>query len=130
MPVPVATYREMYAVQDSEAYAFAQALAIAKLRARGQPVQVHDQAEPVAARVDWNCWIVDCSCGSGAGVDWDAGVARCFLCGAVHRTVVLAVDRAAIEATLLTRPTPHVRHWWPTETVADLEAENAMLGYA
>ena len=130
MPVPIATYRDTHLVWDSEAYARAQGIAIGKLRSRGRPVQVHDRADPIPARVNWNRWIVDCPCGAGAGVDWDAGVARCFLCGAVHRTVVLDADRAAIEAALLQRPTPNTRHWGPGETVAALEAENTAHGCA
>lgn len=72
-------------------------------------------------------WVVLCPCGDApmASPEWD--VARCFECGAIYAALAWPADRSAIEAALVVRPAA-VRAWLPTETVADLLAQNAANG--
>lgn len=80
-------------------------------------------------------WVLDCNeCRSGAAVDVEAGVSRCFECGAVYSvdddTLVLpsADTIASIVAVLGARPDRRTRNWQPGETLSGLRKENRHHG--
>lgn len=75
-------------------------------------------------RLEHGRWIVDCPCGSGAGVS-RTGLACCMECGA-QMTITLpdATTRAAVETLLSERRLPQERNWTPaTETLEDIRTE-------
>lgn len=90
---------------------------------------------PVAAIVNAGRWIAICdACGGAEYVDPEMPLLMCASCwNAAHghqwRTVVLPDEttRVGVEEALLKRPVAN-RNWQPTETVADLLAENAANG--
>jgi hypothetical protein len=113
----------------------------------GAPVpalnQVVATAAPLTARVNHGIWIASCDCGAprdkiptpGGGVWLDAPMIWCLRCqnggtGRGWRPVAVTDEqtRARIEAVLLCRPNVEDRNWEPSETVADLIAQNAAHG--
>lgn len=96
----------------------------AVLAARRGPAPA-ESALPLVARVDFGRWLGDCPCGDAPVIDPDWSLACCLSCGAIYRTIVLPKGAADIETALLARPYPLNRFWFPSETVADLQAENA-----
>lgn len=98
-----------------------------RLRQRPHVIQsghtVHDSPHAPAPRLEQGRWIVDCSCGSGAGVS-NAGKAYCFECGAIMTVTLPPLEqRREAEAELLTRPERN-RNWMPDrETIEQLKAE-------
>lgn len=102
--------------------------AIAKAAVYGLVITEHDDAATVVARIDHGRWIADCACGSGVALRRTWTTARCFGCGAVYRSVQWPAAADRIEAALVKRSALATRNWWPTERVADLEAENAARG--
>lgn len=126
------TARDHHSVRTAEEYRLAQMAWLARRAAAGGRAVVHDSPGALAARIDANTWLVDCECGAGNATDPAWGVAYCFGCGAVHRTIVFPDPsvRAAIEATLIARATPFDRSWRPGEPVAALAEENRSIGAA
>ena len=77
----------------------------------------------VAAYVNHGRLIADCpDCNSGIALHPTVDRAGCVDCGAIW-PVVFPAELEAIAAVLEVRPMAH-RHWTPSETVADLQAEN------
>ena len=102
---------------------------------------VAEGASPLVAEVNHGTWIAPCSCGApglpapGCVVFLDAPLAWCVRCSNAEtsgrwRPVLLPPDdeRVAIEAVLACRPQAGDRNWEPTETVADLVAQNVEHG--
>lgn len=101
-------------------------------------------AAPLVARVNHGIWIASCSCGAprlegaptpGCVVFLEHLVGWCVRCGnrswgGGWRHVVAPPpdERRRIEAVLLCRPNPGDRNWEPSETVADLIAQNREHG--
>lgn len=88
----------------------------------------HDDERPMRAYVNHGRWIIDCPCMNGVIVSREWGSACCFACGAVYVTLAFPAESDAIEAALLARPYRHQQNWFPGETVADLQRENAAYG--
>ncbi len=88
--------------------------------------QPHESAQTPQPRIDHGRWIVDCQCGSGAGVSRQ-GKAFCFECGAIMRVLLPSVDQRNAAEALLTLRKESNQNWHPDhETVDDLRAENAV----
>jgi hypothetical protein len=90
-------------------------------------------SEPLPAWVSGGRWIVMCPCGGAQLASRKEHRFFCVDClnaqvGGQWRTVRWPEEAEAIEAALLLRPEPHTRTWLPTETLADLLAENADHG--
>jgi hypothetical protein len=98
---------------------------------------------PLIARVNHGTWIASCDCGappggvpSAGGLVWfEAPWIWCLSCqNAANGHAWRAVDvppprlRQQIDAVLAYRPEVETRNWNPTETVADLVAENRAHG--
>ena len=129
MPIPfIATAREQHLVRTPDDYLRKHAAFIERQQRAGARYAVHDSAAPVVAWVDHNEWKVLCGCGAANATHPEWGLACCYGCGAVHRTVVFPADVAGIEAALLKRGRPSERHWFPGETVDTLNAENIAAG--
>lgn len=77
------------------------------------------------ARVDHGRWIVDCSCGCGLYVRRGWQLACCIECGAQYHDVRFPVDADEIERLLLARSKRENQSWWPSESVEQLQRENA-----
>jgi len=77
-------------------------------------------------------WIVLCATPDCTGAERPRIGASTMTCVACDATwpITWPVDRADIERVLADRPVPATRAWLPTETVADLAAENAAHGIA
>lgn len=122
------TAQDIYRVPSEEALRMKQAKALRALQRQGSRLQVHEDTRAIFPYVDANQWLADCTCGSGVGLnpEWSAGY--CFGCGAIYRRIVWPPDRETIELALLARQELRLRNWHPPETLADLRAENAMLG--
>lgn len=119
------TPRDHHLVRTKDQYASLHAAKIAKRAKRGRRVEVHDSPAPLVAYVSANSWVVQCECGAGNATDPAWGVAYCFACGAVHRSIVFPDDVAGVEAALLDRGEVMTRHWQPGETADDLRRETA-----
>lgn len=123
----IQTSREMHGVKNDTEYARLHATKIAALRRRGMRYEVHESDVVPTAYVNENRWVIDCECGAGNAVDMEAGVAYCFGCGAIHRSIVLPepTQLKAAEQLLLKRPDVVTRNWDPRkESVEDLQKEN------
>ena len=84
---------------------------------------LHIGPAPVA-RVEHGRWLVDCPHCNGAELTdklWNSTI--CGSCGAEFRQVSWPINMTEIEDVLLVRP-PHRQHWFPSETVNQLEDEN------
>lgn len=88
----------------------------------------------LTAEVDQGRWVVRCPDCAGAELMADSGLFFCCNCrnqavGHAYRRVTppSKTQRAQIEAALLARPEPENRNWLPSESVADLLAENAVM---
>lgn len=111
-----------------------------KLRpqAARQGVSLGPVSEPsgsaLLAVVDANRWIVHCLTCNGAEFAWKT--THMFMCVTcwngtndfMFRPVDFPKRMKAIERVLMARPNPASRNWLPSETVADLEAENEKHG--
>lgn len=92
--------------------------------------------EPLPAFIAQDRWVVDCPCGGNRSMVW--GETPLLMCPACWnglalgrwRTVRFPLEAAEIVAALNARPLPRSRNWIPTETVADLLAENEREGLA
>jgi len=93
--------------------------------------QVYD-GKPLEARAEYARWIVDCPNCNSAEFAFEDKLFFCSLCknsdiqGKV-RKVQMPEERQQIEAILSVRPIKN-RHWFPNETVQDLENENIQHG--
>lgn len=127
----IRTAQEMHGVDGPLRYRLAQARHLKDRRIRGEDVRAFEVLTPVIARIDWNRWIIDCTnCGTGNATHPLWGIACCFYCGAVHKTITFPgpLLRARIEQALLARAAERRRNWIPQrETAADLEAQNTTL---
>ena len=94
----------------------------------------HEIAEgkPLNARIEYAAWIVDCpNCGN-AEYAFEDKLFLCSLCknsnvgGRIYK-VKMPQRRKKIEELLAKRPIKN-RHWFPTESVQDLENENISHG--
>lgn len=100
------------------------------LRWNGQAqVHWHTQGPPVLAWVNRSSWAVNCDvCLESIIIEPEMP----FFCpnccnirnGGYARPVIWPEDRMAIEKVLLMRAAPETRNWLPTETLADLIAQN------
>mgnify|MGYP000852484951 CR=1 FL=1 len=123
------TAREHHGVPTAAALRRRHQQAIALKARAGMRYTVHTDPQPVQAFVSAGSWVVVCpSCGSGCATDPAWGLACCFGCGAVFERVVFPSDPAAIEAALVERVHVPTRNWQPSESVADLRAENVRFG--
>ena len=104
---------------------------------RVPPISDIADVPPLPAKVDYGRWCVDCPDCNGAEFVWLDGplVMMCAGCwnamvGHKWRPVNLPTPkkRARIDELLRARPLPVNRNWLPSETVADLERENAEHG--
>jgi len=88
--------------------------------------------QPLEARVEHSRWIVDCPNCNSAEFAFDDKLFFCSLCknsdiqGKV-RKVTIPVERKQIEDILGKRPIIN-RHWYPNETIKNLESENTKMG--
>jgi hypothetical protein len=125
----VFTARENHGVKSVGDYLEKHAAFMAKLARRGARFLVHKAVEPIAARIDANRWLVDCSCGNCCATDPDWGIACCYACGAVYLTVTFPAvdDREQLEAVLVERTNLMDRAWAPGETLVGLVAENVSI---
>ena len=89
-------------------------------------------AKPLEARIEYSRYVVDCpNCNSAEFAFED----KLFFCSQCHnsdiegkaRKVKMPKDRKKIEEILLKRSIKN-RHWFPSETVEDLEKENLKMG--
>ena len=72
-------------------------------------------------------WVVHCPvCDNRPVYGW--GIACCFECGAIYEGLTLSEDAAEITRILELRPKLSQRNWLPTETLADLQAQNIEIG--
>lgn len=81
-------------------------------------------------RVNWGQWIWDCSephCNNAEGMTPGQAEVVCSNCGRIA-SVVWPAGVFEIERVLALRPVPQTRNWYPGETVADLNRENAEHG--
>lgn len=89
---------------------------------------VASAAQPPVYVDGWK-WCLVCAgadCDNRPAVGW--GIACCFDCGAVYTGLTLPDAAAEIERILALRPKLSQRSWLPTESIADLQAENLSLG--
>lgn len=103
-----------------------------------------DDVAALPAEVNHGVWIWRCPCGIGSASDPPVGGGvvwyafrygfdpRCSNAetGGKWRPIALPDEYREIERLLDLRPDPATRNWSPTETVADLERENAEHGIA
>lgn len=78
-------------------------------------------------------WVADCPHCNSTSVVQPGNVFYCPDCGMQGNALkpaalIMPAARADIEATLLKRPDPVTRNWLLTETVVDLQRENAEHG--
>jgi len=89
------------------------------------------RAPAISARINHGRWIADCpDCAGAEYVDESEPIFFCMSCGNLavgghFRRVKFPKDKAKIEGCLNGRPVAN-RNWAEGETVADLEAENAL----
>lgn len=92
-----------------------------------QPVLVATTMPPVYVE-GWK-WCIVCEasdCDNRPAYGW--GIACCFECGRVYEGLTLPDEADEIERILSLRPKLSQRSWLPTETTADLQAQNETLG--
>lgn len=118
----------VYAVRTHEDFVAKFRRALAERRAFGIHVVEHLVSSPVYARVDHGRWLFDCACNAGVAADPGWPDARCLDCGTIYERVVFPVNRDAIEAVLLLRPSLEHRNWRPGEYLGGLLAENIAHG--
>ena len=87
------------------------------------------------AYVNAGRWVVDCPCGSAQIASKTDLRFFCVECGNVWcegkwAKVRFTREAKAVEAALMRRPFSRNRNWVPSETPADLEAENRENGVA
>ena len=85
-------------------------------------------AKPLEARIEFSRWIVDCPNCNSAEYAFEDKLFFCSQCGNSDiqgkvRKVKMPKDREQIENILGKRAIKN-RHWFPTESVEDLEKEN------
>lgn len=103
--------------------------------AQDKPVSAIINAFELRFPGNWHSrWLVQCpDCGGAEEADPDEPQFFCLSCynmaaGGRWRPVLYPRARARIEALLLARPDRRMRSWLPSESVADLEAQNITLG--
>ena len=89
---------------------------------------------PLKARINYSRWIVDCPNCSNAEFAFEDSLFLCSQCkngdvGGKVRKVEMPTDRTQIESILANRKIIN-RHWYPTETIKQLEDENKLHGIA
>ena len=100
-------------------------LATAEVRARRRGMRTTVDARTLVVYVNHGRWVADCPhCDAGIAVDPRWPIAVCRSCFHTYASLQVPSDWAAVEQALVSRPMRH-QHWITTETVADLEAENA-----
>ena len=98
-------------------------------RNRIKELEVYD-GQSLEARIEHARFIVDCPNCNNAEFAFEDGLFFCSLCknsdiqGKVRR-VKMPIERKQIEGILALRPIKN-RHWYPRETVKDLENENTL----
>lgn len=115
-PTPVATAGD---------YRRAQAQA---LHAINGPIPFLAEEQPDVYVEAWK-WVIRCAspdCDNRPAYGW--GIACCFDCAAIYEGLTLPDAADEITRLLEQRPKLSQRTWLPTETMADLQAENATLG--
>lgn len=124
------TARENHGVKSADDYVRKQSGFIARLAKRGARFVVHDVVDPVEGRIDANRWLVDCVCGNCCATDPTWGIACCYACGAIYRSVTFPAneERQQVESLLVERKDLMDRAWAPGETLVDLVAENVSIG--
>ncbi len=101
-------------------------LAVGARMAAKRGRQVRESRLAITARVEKGAWIADCPhCHAGMAIDPEWPVAQCFGegCYTVFRQVIVPKAWRDVEAALERRPRVH-KGWMPSESVADLVAEN------
>jgi hypothetical protein len=86
------------------------------------------RAAKVEARVNNGQWMANCpllGCAGAETVDPDWPLFVCTGCGCGPFEVIFPKERKAIEAALVKRPVLRTREWFPHESAADLQRENA-----
>jgi len=86
--------------------------------------------KPLEARIEYARFLVDCPNCNNAEYAFEDKLFFCSQCGNSDiqgkvRSVVMPKDRDEIENLLSVRPIKN-RHWFPTETIGDLEKENTL----
>lgn len=124
---------EAHNVATPEAYRAYQARVIAHNRRERPALAWRDpfEADPrvVSPIVNGGRWVVVCaSCGNAPLYDPEWELACCVECGATYTGVAPPPAWREIEAALMARPIMATRHWLPSESVADLLADNATHG--
>ena len=94
-------------------------------------IEVYD-SKPLEARIEHARFIVDCPNCNSAEFAFEDGLFYCSLCnnsdvGGKARKVKIPNERKQIEAVLAKRQITN-RHWYPAETIQDLENENISHG--
>jgi hypothetical protein len=125
----ILTAREQHGVKSIGDYLAKHASYIARLNRHGARYAVHEVTDRVPARIDANRWLVDCACGNCCATDAEWGIACCYACGAIYRSVIFPAAKETIEAVLLTRPRSMDRAWSPNESLQDLVDENRRHGF-
>lgn len=121
----ILTAREHHAVTSPTDLRRRHQQALAKKARAGMRYQVHTDPQSLTAFISAGSWVVVCpACGSGCATDPAWRLACCFACGAVYESVLFPSDATVIETVLIERPATATRNWQPSETVADLRAEN------
>ena len=88
-------------------------------------------AKPLEARIEYARYIVDCPNCNSAEYAFEDGLFFCSQCknsdidGKV-RGVIMPAERSQIESILSMRPIKN-RHWYPKETIEDLQRENLKM---
>ncbi len=100
-------------------------------RARIAKMQVYD-GTPLKPRAEFGRWIVDCPNCNSAEFAFEDNLFFCSQCKnsdiqGKARKVKMPKDRKRIEEILGKRPIKN-RHWFPNETMVDLEKENLKMG--
>jgi hypothetical protein len=86
---------------------------------------------PLKARAEHARWIIDCPNCNNAEFLFEDNLFFCSLCGnsdidGKARQIKMPVERKQIETILGKRKIKN-RHWFPGETIADLENENGKI---
>lgn len=124
----IQTACDRHGVVSENRYRDRHEIAMAKARAHGKTVEVHERRDPVQAFVNDGTWRIFCECGDAPAAHPKWSETRCFDCGAVHTRTVFPADVTGIEAALVLRPMSDNRFWDPGETAADLRAQNRSHG--
>jgi len=90
------------------------------------------KGKQLLARAEYARWIVDCPNCNSAEYAFEDKLFFCSQClnsdiSGKSRKVVMPIERLQIESILSVRPIKN-RHWYPNETIVDLQKENLKMG--